>query len=227
MIETKEQIIEHFKSGSKDKSNLKIGVEHEKFIFDKKTNTRIDYSKIKKMFENLYEFGWKPIFEEKNPIALTKNGKSITLEPGNQIELSGAKLNNIHEACAESHEYLFELNQVIEKLDFKSEIYRMDVQLKIVKTNSDKELVINIRKEVFIEGLNIPEHLEIDSNEESAIYILAQVDGKSVGTARWRETDKGIKLERFAVLNEYRSCGIGTKMTKFIINKLKFFFFLI
>ena len=119
MIETKEQIIEHFKSGSKDKSNLKIGVEHEKFIFDKKTNTRIDYSKIKKMFENLYEFGWKPIFEEKNPIALTKNGKSITLEPGNQIELSGAKLNNIHEACAESHEYLFELNQVIEKLDFK------------------------------------------------------------------------------------------------------------
>ena len=119
MIETKEQIIEHFKSGSKDKSNLKIGVEHEKFIFDKKTNTRIDYPKIKKMFENLYEFGWKPIFEEKNPIALTKNGKSITLEPGNQIELSGAKLNNIHEACAESHEYLFELNQVIEKLDFK------------------------------------------------------------------------------------------------------------
>ena len=95
MIETKEQIIEHFKSGSKDKSNLKIGVEHEKFIFDKKTNTRIDYPKIKKMFENLYEFGWKPIFEEKNPIALTKNGKSITLEPGNQIELSGAKLNNI------------------------------------------------------------------------------------------------------------------------------------
>ena len=82
MIETKEQIIEHFKSGSKDKSNLKIGVEHEKFIFDKKTNTRIDYPKIKKMFENLYEFGWKPIFEEKNPIALTKNGKSITLEPG-------------------------------------------------------------------------------------------------------------------------------------------------
>ena len=42
MIETKEKIIEYFKSGSKDKSNLKIGVEHEKFIFDKKTNTRID-----------------------------------------------------------------------------------------------------------------------------------------------------------------------------------------
>ena len=54
-----------------------------------------------------------------NIIGLTKDDKSITLEPGNQIELSGAKLNNIHEACAESHEYLFELKQVIEKLNFK------------------------------------------------------------------------------------------------------------
>ena len=54
MIETKEQIIEHFKSGSKDKSNLKIGVEHEKFILDKKTNTRIDYYKIKEMLINLF-----------------------------------------------------------------------------------------------------------------------------------------------------------------------------
>ena len=97
----------------------------------------------------------------------------------------------------------------------------MDVQLKIVKTNSDKELVINIRKEVFIEGLNIPEHLEIDSNEESSKYILAKVDGKSVGTARWRKTDEGMKLERFAVLNDYRSIGIGTMMTKFILNQLK------
>ena len=71
------------------------------------------------MFEKLYEFGWKPIFEGKHVIALKKNDKNITLEPGNQIELSGAKLNNIHETCGESHEYLFELKQVIEKLDLK------------------------------------------------------------------------------------------------------------
>ena len=71
------------------------------------------------MFDQLYEFGWKPIYEKTNIIGLIKEGKSITLEPGNQIELSGAKLNNIHEACAESHEYLFELKQVIENLNFK------------------------------------------------------------------------------------------------------------
>ena len=97
----------------------------------------------------------------------------------------------------------------------------MDVQLNIVKTNNEKNLALNIRREVFIKGLNIPEHLEIDSNEESSKYILAKVDGKSVGTARWRKTDEGMKLERFAVLNDYRSIGIGTMMTKFILNQLK------
>ena len=97
----------------------------------------------------------------------------------------------------------------------------MDVQLNIVKTNDEKNLALNIRREVFIKGLNIPEHLEIDSNEESSKYILAKVDGKSVGTARWRKTDEGMKLERFAVLNDNRSIGIGTMMTKFILNQLK------
>ena len=45
--------------------------------------------------------------------------KVLPLEPGNQIELSGDKLNNIHEACAESHDYLFELQQVTKKLNLK------------------------------------------------------------------------------------------------------------
>ena len=67
------------------------------------------------MFANTCEFGWKPIYE-KNVIALSKDGKNITLEPGNQIELSGDKLSHIHEACAESQDYLFELKQVTKKL---------------------------------------------------------------------------------------------------------------
>ncbi len=119
MIDSKEKIIEHFKSGIKTKENLKIGVEHEKFIFYKKENKRASYETIIKMFEILYEFGWKPILENKNVIGLSKGEKNITLEPGNQIELSGEKLNNIHQACAESYEYLFELNQVLDKLDLK------------------------------------------------------------------------------------------------------------
>ena len=71
------------------------------------------------MFSALLEFGWNPILEKENIIGLNKGGKNITLEPGNQIELSGDKLNHVHEACAESQDYLFELRQVTKKLDIK------------------------------------------------------------------------------------------------------------
>ena len=117
MINTKESIINYFKSGIKNKKNFKIGVEHEKFLFDNQNNKRINYSRIKEMFSALMEFGWKPILEKDNIIGLNKGGKNITLEPGNQIELSGEKLNHIHEACAESQDYLFELRQVTKKLN--------------------------------------------------------------------------------------------------------------
>ena len=117
MINTKEKIIEYFKSGIKDTKNFKIGIEHEKFLFDNKSNKRINYSKIKEMFTALLEFGWNPVLEKGNIIGLNKSGKNISLEPGNQIELSGEKLNHIHEACAESQDYLFELKQVTKKLN--------------------------------------------------------------------------------------------------------------
>ena len=119
MINSKHDIIKYFKSGIKNTKEFKIGIEHEKFLFNKKDFSRIDYSKIKKMFKVMLEFGWNPIYEEKNIIGLNKEGKNITLEPGNQIELSGDKLNNIHEACSEAQDYLFELNQVTKKLDIK------------------------------------------------------------------------------------------------------------
>ena len=116
MIFSKENIIEYFKSGIKDEKDFKIGIEHEKFLFNSKNNRRIDYPKVREMFSALNEFGWSPNKEKENIVGLTKEGKNITLEPGNQIELSGEKLNNIHEACAESHDYLFELRQVTKKL---------------------------------------------------------------------------------------------------------------
>jgi len=119
MITHKEQIINYFNSGIRETKDFKIGIEHEKFLFDQNKNKRVDYPTILKMFKGLYEFGWKPILENKNIIGLKKSGKSITLEPGNQIELSGDQLNNIHEACSESQDYLFEIKQVTKKLNLK------------------------------------------------------------------------------------------------------------
>jgi glutamate--cysteine ligase len=119
MINSKEQIIKYFESGIKVTKDFRIGIEHEKFLFNNQDNKRVDYSKIKEMFSSLLEFGWNPILEKENIIGLNKGDKNITLEPGNQIELSGDKLITLHEACAESHDYLFELKQVTKKLDIK------------------------------------------------------------------------------------------------------------
>ena len=118
MITTKENIIQYFQKGIKNKDNLKIGVEHEKFIFNK-SRKRVDYQTICKIFDLLKNFGWCPIYEGNNIIALKKNDCQITLEPGNQIELSGARLNNIHDVCKEAHDYTLELKQINSELNLK------------------------------------------------------------------------------------------------------------
>ena len=118
MITTKENIIQYFKRGIKNKNDIKIGVEHEKFIFNK-LRKRADYQTINKIFDLFKNSAWHPIFEGNDIIALKKNDQQITLEPGNQIELSGAKLNNIHEICKEAHDYIFELKQISSKLNLR------------------------------------------------------------------------------------------------------------
>ena len=51
MISSKEQIINYFKSGIRSTDQFKIGVEHEKFLFDLDNNKRVDYQTILKMFK--------------------------------------------------------------------------------------------------------------------------------------------------------------------------------
>ena len=65
MINSKEQIIKYFETGIKNDKEFKIGVEHEKFLFNNQNNKRVDYLKIKEMFSALLEFGWNPILEKK------------------------------------------------------------------------------------------------------------------------------------------------------------------
>ena len=115
----KEDLIKYFKDGCKTENNLSIGVEHEKFIFNNKLNKRIDFKTTTKIFNYLQQFGWKIIKEKNNVVALHKEGKSITLEPGNQIELSGAPLNSIHQNCSESYDFLNELQKACKKFDLK------------------------------------------------------------------------------------------------------------
>ena len=116
-IKTKEDLINYFRKGNKKENQFKIGVEHEKFLFS--DNKRVNFETISKIFNFLKQFGWKTIEEKNNIIALAKEGKTITLEPGNQIELSGAPLNSIHLTCNESYKFLDELKKACSSLNLK------------------------------------------------------------------------------------------------------------
>ena len=119
----KKDLINYLFEGIKPQDQLKIGVEHEKFILDKDTLKPLTYENnhgIKSIFKDLIKLGWSPIFEGKlkNIIALKKNSEYITLEPGGQIELSGAPLNNIHQTCIETSNHLNELKSLSKKNNF-------------------------------------------------------------------------------------------------------------
>ena len=86
-------------------------------------------------------------------------------------------------------------------------------------TFGDKELAekaFAIRKTVFVEEQGVDAALEYDHEEEARHYLLF-LGERPIATARWRETDKGIKLERFAVLPSFRNRGIGEIILKEVL----------
>jgi len=92
-------------------------------------------------------------------------------------------------------------------------------------TSADKVLydkALEIRQQVFIEELSVDPTLEIE-NEEFCRFYLIFIDNKPFGTARWRETEKGIKLERFALLPEFRNQGTGTILLKRVLDDVTSF----
>lgn len=88
-----------------------------------------------------------------------------------------------------------------------------------VSTETELEKVFAIRRKVFVDEQNCPPELEWEYEDES-VHFLATVDGQPAGAARWRQTDKGFKLERFAVLKEFRGYGVGQALVKKILTDL-------
>ena len=116
-----EQLVEHIASGCKPAADWRIGTEHEKFGFrlaDRKPLVYDGESGIHALFDRLCErYGWQPVLENGNPVALTYNGQSVTLEPGGQLELSGAPLQTLHQTCDEVHSHLAQVKTISEELD--------------------------------------------------------------------------------------------------------------
>jgi len=94
-------------------------------------------------------------------------------------------------------------------------------QIEVHKVTEPAELekVFAIRREVFVGEQNCPPELEWEFEDEST-HFLAKVDGVPAGACRWRKTDKGYKLERFAVLKPFRNMGVGQELVKTVLNDL-------
>lgn len=95
----------------------------------------------------------------------------------------------------------------------------IEISVKKVSDQTDLEKVFAIRKTVFVEEQNCPPELEWE-NEEVSVHFLAKYNGEEAGACRWRKTEKGYKLERFAVLKGFRGKGIAQEMIKTVLNDL-------
>lgn len=147
-IENKQDIIDHFIEGNKKESF--IGVENEKFVFDKNTKKRCNYEQIYNVLDLLHkEFCWEKVVENNNLIGLRNNDKQVTLEPGNQIELAGSKLKNIHEVCSESFQFQKQLEIACKKFDLELLSTGFDPRSKLVEVPSNpKKRYIIMTKEM-------------------------------------------------------------------------------
>ena len=118
-VQSKAQLVESVEQGSKPASDWRIGTEHEKFAFRWDDYRRLPYDGdcgIRALLEGLERFGWDPVREGETVIGLKRDGASVSLEPGGQLELSGAALETIHQTCDEVHTHLAEAETVTKEL---------------------------------------------------------------------------------------------------------------
>ncbi len=119
-IEDISQLAEYLAEGCKPKQDWRIGTEHEKFGYCHDTLNPLPYDgprSIKAMLEGLRDrFGWAPVLEGDKIIGLEKDGANVSLEPGGQLELSGAPLETIHQTCDEVNQHLREVRSVADEI---------------------------------------------------------------------------------------------------------------
>ena len=93
------------------------------------------------------------------------------------------------------------------------------LQVNKIRTQEELESAFAIRKKVFVEEQGCPPELEYE-NEDVSTHFLALMDNFPCGACRWRKTEKGYKLERFAVLKEYRGKRVGLALLAAVLDDL-------
>ena len=119
-IEHREQLAEYLAAGCKPASDWRIGTEHEKFGYRLADHLPLPYDgpcSIHAMLAGLRDrFGWAPVEEAGKLIGLQQDGANVSLEPGGQLELSGAPLRTVHQTCDEVNEHLREVKSIADDI---------------------------------------------------------------------------------------------------------------
>jgi glutamate--cysteine ligase len=119
LIERREQLVQPMQAGEKPRERWRIGTEHEKLVYSLADHHAPSYEEkggIHALLIALTRYGWEPIYEGENIIALAGPDGNVSLEPAGQLELSGAPLQNLHQTCAETGRHLEQVKEVGEKL---------------------------------------------------------------------------------------------------------------
>lgn len=117
---TRANLIERFHGYGQPRENWLIGGEFERILL-KGDGSPVSFEEpygIQWLLQQLAErFAWEPVFEDGNLIALARGRATTTLEPGCQVELSGAPFANLHQLAEEAIGSIGELQSVLEGHD--------------------------------------------------------------------------------------------------------------
>ena len=118
-VESKAQLVEYLEAGCRRPEEFRLGLEQEKFVYRRAGYRPAAYDGpdpgIRELLESMVRFGWKLIHENGLPVALHKGSCRITLEPGGQLELSGAALRDVHGTFEETQAYHRQLTTVADE----------------------------------------------------------------------------------------------------------------
>ncbi|HVR91323.1 MAG TPA: glutamate--cysteine ligase [Novosphingobium sp.] len=115
LIDSRDQLVAPLAKGEKPREAWRIGTEHEKLVFctgDYHAPSYDEPGGIRDLLVALEDFGWEPVVEGGNVIALSGSDGAVSLEPAGQLELSGAPLENLHETCAETGRHLDQVKAI-------------------------------------------------------------------------------------------------------------------
>ncbi len=117
-ITSRDELVAWFEKGNKGSGTLRVGTEHEKFVFYKADLSPVPYegdTGIRALLEGMQKHtGWEPIDDHGHLIGLydAVGGGAISLEPGGQFELSGAPLETVHQTRAETDRHLADVRAI-------------------------------------------------------------------------------------------------------------------